>query len=174
MYFFNGSPFEIQFQIQFETSLYLFGSRSSLLEWCQLCCQTNPGSNTELTFYCSIWFLVYKMQTKKPKSSLPKLVTIGDNTYKEPRTSNKTTKLEPNHLRKARIYLFPILDSKEIKPINPKGNQPCIFTRRTDAENEAPVLWPPHAKSWLIEKGLDAGKDWRQKEKGATEDEMVG
>ena len=139
-----------------------------------VCRQTNPGSNTELTFYCSIWFLVYKMQTKKPKSSLPKLVTIGDNTYKEPRTSNKTTKLEPNHLRKARIYLFPILDSKEIKPINPKGNQPCIFTRRTDAENEAPVLWPPHAKSWLIEKGLDAGKDWRQKEKGATEDEMVG
>ena len=63
------------------------------------------------------------------------------------------------------------LDSKEIKPVNRKGNQPWPFIGRTDAE--APVLWPPDAKSQLIGKDPDAGKDWRQKEKGTTEDEMV-
>ena len=66
------------------------------------------------------------------------------------------------------------LDSKEIKPVNPKGNQPWIFIGRTNAEAEAPVLWPPDAKSWLIGKAPDAGKDWGQEEKGVTEDTMVG
>ena len=66
------------------------------------------------------------------------------------------------------------LDSKEIKPVNPKGNEPWIFIRRTDAEAEAPILWPPDAKSQLIRKDSDAGKDWGQEEKGMTEDEMVG
>ena len=66
------------------------------------------------------------------------------------------------------------LDSKESKPINPKGNQPWIFTGGTDAEAEAQILWPPNAKSWLIGKDLDAGKDWGLEEKGMTEDEMVG
>ena len=66
------------------------------------------------------------------------------------------------------------LDCKEIKPLNPKGNQPWIFIGRTDAEAETPILSPPDAKSWLIGKNLDAGKDWRQEEKGMTEDEMVG
>ena len=66
------------------------------------------------------------------------------------------------------------LDSKEIKPVNPKGNQPWIIIRRTDAETEAPILWPPEAKSWLIRKDPDAGKDWGQEEKGTTEEEMVG
>ena len=66
------------------------------------------------------------------------------------------------------------LDSKEIKPVNPKGNQSWIFTGKTDAEAEALILWPPDAKSWLIGKDPDAGKDWRQEEKGTTEDEMVG
>ena len=61
-------------------------------------------------------------------------------------------------------------DSKEIKPINSKGNQPWIFIGRTDAE--APILWPPDAQSWLIGKDPDAGKDWRQ-EKGMTENKMV-
>ena len=65
-----------------------------------------------------------------------------------------------------------LLDSKEIKPVNPKGNQFCIFIRRSDAE--APKLWPPDVKSWLIRKDPDAGNDWRQEEKGMTEDEMVG
>ena len=66
------------------------------------------------------------------------------------------------------------LDSKEIKPVNPKGNQPWIFIGRTDAEAEAPIFWPPDEKSQLIGKDPDAGKDWRQEEKGTTEDEMVG
>ena len=64
------------------------------------------------------------------------------------------------------------LDSKEIKPVNPKGNQPWIFTRRTDAEVEAPILWPLVAKSWLIGKDPDAGKDWRQKEGGGEHQRM--
>ena len=66
------------------------------------------------------------------------------------------------------------LDCKEIKPINPKGNQPWIFIGRTNAEAEAPILWPPDAKSWVIEKDPDAGKDWRQEEKGETEEEIIG
>ena len=57
------------------------------------------------------------------------------------------------------------LDCKEIKPVHPKGNQPWIYVGRTDAEAEAPVLWPPDVKNWLIGKDPDAGKDWRQKEK---------
>ena len=65
------------------------------------------------------------------------------------------------------------LDCKEIKPVNPKGNQLWIFTGRTDTEAAAPILWPPDAKSRLIGKDLDAGKDWRQKEKVTTEDEIV-
>ena len=66
------------------------------------------------------------------------------------------------------------LNCKEIKPVHPKGDQSWIFIGRTDAEAEAPMLWPPSAKSWLIGKDPDAGKDWRQEEKGTTEDEMVG
>ena len=66
------------------------------------------------------------------------------------------------------------LDSKEIKPVSPKGNQSWIFIGRTDAEAETPILWPPDVKSWLIWKHLDAGKDWRQEENGMTEEEMVG
>ena len=65
------------------------------------------------------------------------------------------------------------LDCKGIKPVNLKGNQSWLSIRRTDAEAEAPILWPPDVKIRLIRKGPDAGKDWRQ-EKGKTEDEMVG
>ena len=66
------------------------------------------------------------------------------------------------------------LDSEEIKSVNPKGNQSWIFIGRTDAEDEAAKLWPPDEKSWLIGKDPNAGKNWGQEEKGATEDEMVG
>ena len=66
------------------------------------------------------------------------------------------------------------LDRKEIKPVNPKGNQSWIVIGRTDAEAEAPILWPPDKKNGLTGKDSDAGKDWRQEEKGLTEDEMVG
>ena len=65
------------------------------------------------------------------------------------------------------------LDCKKIKLVNPKGNQPWIFIGRTDAEAEAPMLWSPDVKNWLIGKDPDAWKDWRQ-EKGTTEDKMVG
>ena len=66
------------------------------------------------------------------------------------------------------------LDCKEIKPVHPKGEHSWVFIGRTDVEAETPILWPPDAKNWLIWKDLDAGKDWRQEEKGTTEDEMVG
>ena len=65
------------------------------------------------------------------------------------------------------------LDCKEIKPVHPKGNEPWIFIRRTDAEAEASGFWPPDVKSRLTEKAPDAGKDWKWKEMGAVEDEMV-
>ena len=65
------------------------------------------------------------------------------------------------------------LDSKEIKPVNPKGNQPWTFIGRTDAEAEAPIFWAPDAKGQLTGEDPDAGKDWGQEEKGAREDEMV-
>ena len=65
------------------------------------------------------------------------------------------------------------LDCKEVKLVNPKENQPWIFFERTDAEAEAPVFWPSDVKSQLIGKGPDAGKDWRQKENGVAENEIV-
>ena len=65
-------------------------------------------------------------------------------------------------------------DCRESKPVNPKGNQSWIFTGRTDAKAEAPIFWPSDAKSWLIEKDSDPGKEWMQGEKGMTEDEIVG
>ena len=66
------------------------------------------------------------------------------------------------------------LDCKEINPVNCKGSQSWIFIERTAAEAETPILWPPDGKNWLIGKDPDAGQDWRQEEKGATEDEIVG
>ena len=66
------------------------------------------------------------------------------------------------------------LDCKEIQPVQAKGNQSWIFIGRTNAEAKAPILWSPDVKSWLIWKDSDAGKEWRQEEKGTTEDEMVG
>ena len=66
------------------------------------------------------------------------------------------------------------LDCKEIQPVHSEGDQPWVFFGGNDAEAESPVLWPPHAKSWLIGKDPDAGRDWGQEEKGTTEDEMAG
>ena len=65
-------------------------------------------------------------------------------------------------------------DCKEIQPVHPNGYQSYMFIGRTDVEAETPILWPPDMKSWLIWKDPDAGKDWRQEEKGTTEEEMVG
>ena len=66
------------------------------------------------------------------------------------------------------------LDCKEIQPVYPKADQSWVFTGRTDAEAETPILWPPDAKSWLVGKDPDAGRDCGQEEKGTTEDEMAG
>ena len=66
------------------------------------------------------------------------------------------------------------LESKEIQPVHPKGDQPWVFIGRTDAKAETPILWPPDANNWLIGKDPDAGKDWRWESKGTTEDEVVG
>ena len=66
------------------------------------------------------------------------------------------------------------LNCKEIQPVRLKGNQSWVFIGRTDAEAETPILWPPHAKSWLNGKDSDAGRDLGQEEKGTTEDEMAG
>ena len=66
------------------------------------------------------------------------------------------------------------LDCKEIQPVHSKGDQSWMFLGRIDSKAETLVLWPPHAKSWLIRKDSDAGRDWRQEEKGTTEDEMAG
>ena len=66
------------------------------------------------------------------------------------------------------------LGCKEIQSVHPKGDQSSVFIGRTDVEAETPVLWPPHAKSWLIGKDSDAERDWGQEEKGTTEDEMAG
>ena len=65
------------------------------------------------------------------------------------------------------------LDCKEIQPVHPKGDQSWLFIRRNDVEAETPILWLPHAKSWLIWENPDAGKDWGQEEKGTTEDDMA-
>ena len=66
------------------------------------------------------------------------------------------------------------LDCKETQPVHPKGDQFWVFIGRTDAEAETPILWPPDMKNWLIGKAPDAVKNWKQEEKGMTEDEMVG
>ena len=75
------------------------------------------------------------------------------------------------------VVLEKILESPldwEIKPVNPKGNQSWIFIGKTDADAETPILWPSDTKNWLIAKDPDAEKDWRQEERGMTEDKMVG
>ena len=66
------------------------------------------------------------------------------------------------------------MDCKETQPVHPKGDQSWVFIGRTDTEAETPILWPPHAKSWLIGKVPDAERDWGQEEKGTTEDEIAG
>ena len=78
-------------------------------------------------------------------------------------------------IRLAGEFLWENMETRrQIQPVNPKGNQPWILIGRTDAEAEAPIIWPPDVKNWLIRKDLDARKDWRWEEKGMTENEMVG
>ena len=77
-------------------------------------------------------------------------------------------------LKVEKVHSWRRLDCREIQPVHCRGDQPWIFIGRTDVEDETPILWPPDAKNWLIWKDPDAGNDWRQEEKGSTEDEMVG
>ena len=79
-----------------------------------------------------------------------------------------------NNNRLIVVCLYSLLDSKEIKPVNTKGNQPWILMGGTDAKAEAPMLWPPNVKSQIIGKDPDSGKDWRQKEKSVAEGEKIG
>ena len=83
-------------------------------------------------------------------------------------------RIDAFELRCWRRLLESPLDCKESQPVYPKGNQSWVFIGRTDIEAETPIFWPPDEKSWLIWKDPDSGKDWRQKEQGMTEDEMVG
>ena len=83
-------------------------------------------------------------------------------------------RIDAFELEKLEKTLESPLHCKEIQPVHPKGNQSWVFIERTDVEAETPIFWPPDAKNWLIGKDSDAGKDWRQEEKGTTEDEMVG
>ena len=81
------------------------------------------------------------------------------------------------HFKRTHLYGFILespLDCKEIEPVHPKGDQSWVFIGRTDAEAETPILWPLHAKSWLIGKDPDPGRDWGEEEKGTAEDEMAG
>ena len=88
--------------------------------------------------------------------------------------SNMWRKLSTKEVRLLNCGVESPSDCKEIQPVHPKRDQFWMFIGRTDAEAEAPVLWPPDAKSWLIGKDPDAGKHWKREEKGTTEDEMVG
>ena len=90
-------------------------------------------------------------------------------------TIKKTERWRTDAFKLLRKTLESSLDFREIKPVNPKGNQSCIFIGMFEAEAEAPILWPrTFAKNWLTGKDPDAGKDWRQEEKGMTEGDMVG
>ena len=103
------------------------------------------------------------------------VVMYGCESWKERKTRKK---VECQRIDAFELWywrrLLRLLDCKEIQPVQPKGNQSWIFIGRTDAEAETPILWPPDVKNWLIWKDPDAGKDWRQEEKGKTEDKMVG
>ena len=79
-----------------------------------------------------------------------------------------------SYLTTSNLPWFVDLTFQEIQPVHSKGDQSWMFFGRTDVKAETPVLWPPHVKSWLIEKDYDAGRDWGQEEKGTTEDEMAG
>ena len=103
-----------------------------------------------------------------PEISYPSWDFPGGPDVKNPLSNAEAVGLIPG------VGIKSLLDSKEIQPVHPKGNQSWVFVGRTDAEAETPVLWIPDAKSWLIWKDPNAGKDWGQEVNGTTEDEIVG
>ena len=148
----------------------------------------------ELGFGKNIWGKALTLEGLLPCMGYHRRINakVQDTRDNRGRTSNNTN-FSSSHLqmgeltiKKAeywRIYALKLwcwrrlkspLYSKKFKPVNPKRNQPWIFTRRTDVEAETPILWPSDADSWFIWKDPDTGKDWGQEEKEMTEDEMVG
>ena len=131
-------------------------------------------------WWSSVWWCRDALATGLPKvinMTLPVLSSLGPGWLSHEALSalkEVVVRVQPEHQRDDLLKaLESPLDSKEFKPVNPKGNQPWIFIWRIDTEAEAPVLWPPDAKRWLVGKDPDARKDWRQEEKGTTEDEAV-
>ena len=142
-------------------------------------------------FFHKWWFVVAKRKTV-PQKSHDKLIKIQRHHFADKSPYSQSFGFSSSHVwmweldyKEAecqRTDTFKVfektlespLDSKEVKPVNPKGNQSWIFIGRTDAEAEAPILWPSDSKNWLTGKGPDAWKDWGQEEKGATGDETVG
>ena len=138
---------------------------SVLKMWLTYSVRTLRGINMELGF---ISYIFWNQDLKEPNFPV---VMYGCESW-------TVKKAEPWKIDAFELWcwrrLESPLDCKEIHPVYPKGDQSWVFIGRTDAEAETPVLWPLHAKSWLIRKDPDAGRDWRQEEKGTTEDEMVG
>ena len=137
--------------------------------WCMLC---GAEQNSSLRWHC--WH-------PQPSGALFQENSVPIKIFRtltELQLSNLHSQVHPCYNQEnGPLFAYGIIlkaACKEVKPVHPKGNQSWIFIGRTDAEAEAPILWPPDVKSRLIRKDADAGKDWRQEEKGATEDEMVG
>ena len=143
------------------------------------------GSNTFKEDFLDIFLLVEKTREKSTSNTLILLNTLltGLSSQSYSFSSSHVWMWELNHKESwvPKNWCFWTVvfkktlespwDGKEIKPVHPKGNQSWIFIGRTDAEAETPILWPLDAKNWLTGKDLDAGKDWRQEEKGTTEDD---
>ena len=125
--------------------------------------------------YKESWYNIVKLKKKIKKRNKQKKKTGGkkSNTVKKKKES-----WAPKNWCLWTVVLEKTLESplgcKEFQPVHPKGDQYWVFIGRTDVEAETPIFWPPDAKSWLIWKDPDAGKDWGKEEKGTTEDEMVG
>ena len=134
-------------------------------QWKEFCCSSSHQRKRKKKYKEILWQYTGKTPMFPLQGTLVWLVATG---LRLPHVK----KLKSPTRNRGKTLERP-LDYKEIKPINPKGNQPWIFPRRTVAKLEAPVLWPPDLKSWLIGKDLDAGKDWGQKEKRVAEDDMM-
>ena len=163
-------PLDIRLPNSFEPSSLLLASRDIgevyVMAWLDL---SELGEIRFQSFCLCIWF-VNKGSSSQGYGFSSSRVWMWESDYKESWVLKHwcfwTVVLE-NTLESP-------LNCKEIQPVPPKGVQSWVFIGRTDAEAETPILWPPDAKSWLIWKDPDAGKDWGQEEKGTTENEMVG
>ena len=151
------------------------------------------GSKVTMDDDCSLWIKRCLLLGRKAMTNLDSILKSRDITLPKKGPYNQSYGFSSSHARMWELdhkeawalknWCFQIvvlektlespLDYKEITAVNPNGSQSWILIARTDAEAEAPVLWPPDVNSWLFGKNPDAGKEWRQKEKGTTEDEMI-